>query len=565
MLRAPLRGGTALARRPAVTSPQPAARSFPAAAAPAVRRIAPPVRPARRRRLARAVLAGVASGALLAAATAPLGLGKLVFVALVPWLCASVRSARGGAIGGFACGVVYFGAGFAWVPLGLGGGLLWAAFAIGVPWLAAWIAALGGAIGALAARGRRGLALAAAPLAWALLEAWRAAGPVGIPWLRLAPALAPWPAWIQPAALGGAALVTGWIVAANAALAAAALAPARRIAALVGVAGLVLVPAGLGALRIAIAPAAPDAGPALRVAVVQPHLLPGRRHVPAHFDANLERLLALSAGVAERADVVVWPESAFERWGSDEGDPFLGAVANYLEVPLLAGLRRPGPEPRQRWNSVALAAPDGRTRIAGDKVRPVPVYERAPDFALARWLDGAGLWPGRVRAAAAPGLTPLPAAPTDAGARAGILVCVDSAHPALARTLRRRGARWLVSPANEAESGAWVARQHAALVRLRAVESGLPLVRAANTGPSLWIDPLGRELARLEAGRPASGVATLGAPRPPTPYVRGGDAVAWALLALPPLALLGRRPGRAACRGDARRGARRATRGDPGR
>src|SRR5690606_31297608 len=121
--------------------------------------------------------------------------------------------------------------------------------------------------------------------------------------------------------------------------------------------------------------------------------------------------------------------------------------------------------PGMRWNSLVLAEPGGTSRIAGDKVRPVPLYERAPDFALARRLDALGVWPGRVRAASAPGLVDVPQLRGE-GVRVGVLLCIDAAHPDLARDLRRRGAALLVNPANEAEAGPWAARQHAAIARL---------------------------------------------------------------------------------------------------
>src|SRR5690606_17070032 len=87
----------------------------------------------------------------------------------------------------------------------------------------------------------------------------------------------------------------------------------------------------------------------------------------ARFDTNLERLLALSrAALPARPELVVWPESAFESAGDADGHPFLGAIANQLGVPLLAGLRRPVPggPPGVRWNSAALALPGGRSGSA---------------------------------------------------------------------------------------------------------------------------------------------------------------------------------------------------------
>ena len=66
--------------------------------------------------------------------------------------------------------------------------------------------------------------------------------------------------------------------------------------------------------------------------------------------------------------------------------------------------------------------------------------------------------------------------------------------------------------------------QHLQQARVRTIEQGLPLVRAANTGISAVIDPLGRVTKSLPLG--AEGVMDAALPRriEPTLYARTGDA-----------------------------------------
>ena len=115
----------------------------------------------------------------------------------------------------------------------------------------------------------------------------------------------------------------------------------------------------------------------------------------------------------------------------------------------------------------------------------------------------------------------------------GLLICLDSSYPALARDLRRRGARVLVEISNEALTGPWSAVQHAHVSRLRAVETGAPLVRVANMGPSEWIDARGRVVGRIAAGSPGSKSADVALAAGPTLYLLLGDAPAFAVGALP--------------------------------
>jgi apolipoprotein N-acyltransferase len=83
--------------------------------------------------------------------------------------------------------------------------------------------------------------------------------------------------------------------------------------------------------------------------------------------------------------------------------------------------------------------------------------------------------------------------------------------------------------------------QHLHQARVRAIEEGLPLVRAANTGISAVIDPLGRVVNSLPLG--TEGVLDARLPRalPPTPYARFGDAPAGLLVAVAFIVVIRRR------------------------
>jgi apolipoprotein N-acyltransferase len=74
-------------------------------------------------------------------------------------------------------------------------------------------------------------------------------------------------------------------------------------------------------------------------------------------------------------------------------------------------------------------------------------------------------------------------------------------------------------------------QQHLAQARMRAIEQGLPMVRAANTGISAVIDPEGRITAALELNTAGYLDASLPRASAPTLYARSGD-LPWALVLL---------------------------------
>ena len=92
---------------------------------------------------------------------------------------------------------------------------------------------------------------------------------------------------------------------------------------------------------------------------------------------------------------------------------------------------------------------------------------------------------------------------------------------------------WLVNVTNASWFGPWAGpQQHFLIARVRAIEEGLPVARAAITGISAMIDPLGRVPARLELNRMGALDVALPQALSPPPYARIGDLVFLSLLVI---------------------------------
>jgi apolipoprotein N-acyltransferase len=209
---------------------------------------------------------------------------------------------------------------------------------------------------------------------------------------------------------------------------------------------------------------------------------------------------------------------------------------------LIVGAARPAstaPTPGvvRAYNSVYVIDHDGSILSVYDKMHLVPFGEYLPfqDF-----LESLGLMQlTKVRGGYVPGTVrkpmPVPRAPAFLP-----LVCYEIVFPGEAVP---RGERpgWLVNLTNDGWFGNSTGPyQHFQQARVRAIEEGLPLVRAANTGISAVVDPLGRIVASLPLG--TEGILDAPLPRPidPTPYVRFGDGPV-GLVMLAALALVLRR------------------------
>ena len=156
-------------------------------------------------------------------------------------------------------------------------------------------------------------------------------------------------------------------------------------------------------------------------------------------------------------------------------------------------------------------APDGSLAGVYDKAHLVPFGEYFPVYANFI-LGEQGFVPG-------PGLRTLHLAGLGA---VGPLICYEAIFPA---QVVERGDRpsMLVNITNDAWFGDSAGpRQHLAAARMRTVEEGLPMIRAANTGVSTVIDAHGRMVGNLGLNKQGVLDLPVPGPLPPTFFARFG-------------------------------------------
>ena len=233
-----------------------------------------------------------------------------------------------------------------------------------------------------------------------------------------------------------------------------------------------------------------------------------------YLDLTAEGAAAARAAQPDDRIVVVWPETA-SPFLLDTDQPARAAImaAAGEGATVLAGGIRYDAQQRPRNSLIAVTSAAGPPAAVYDKWHLVPFGEYQP-----WWADigiqlspGDGLYPGPgPRTMMLPGLPPL-----------GPLICYEAIFPAAIIAAGPRPA-WLVNVTNDAWFGNSTGpRQHLAAARMRAVEEGLPLVRAANTGISAAFDGFGHELGRIEIDRAGVLIRRLPAalPQPPDSYV----------------------------------------------
>ncbi len=274
-----------------------------------------------------------------------------------------------------------------------------------------------------------------------------------------------------------------------------------------------------GTIRLALQNPPPVAG--VDLLIVQPNIPQELKWRGDTRKASLEKHMQMTlASKYDSVSHIIWPETAVPyNLSQDPGlADWLSTAVPKNGLLITGAIRRKGEEGSLRlWNSLHAVDSNGLLRLTYDKHHLVPFGEYMP---LRNIMSFAKLTYGDVDFSSGPGAQTLevPGLPP-----VSPLICYEAIFPGRVVSSETRPG-WILNITNDGWFGNTAGPyQHLQAARLRAVEEGLPLVRAANTGISAVVDPLGRYVGRLSLG--TEGV--LNAPLPSaigrTPYAVMGD------------------------------------------
>ncbi|UCF04681.1 MAG: apolipoprotein N-acyltransferase [bacterium] len=537
------------------------------------------------------ILSGLAGGLLLALAFPPFPLRFLVIVALVPlfryFIVRSERAETHGTAGagdgatdtgnrakreacgrdgwrpylkgsfilGYAFGVAFFLTLLYWtanlipessarIPW-----LLIPALVLLVLYLACYTGLFTMALAVMVRRfGRAGLL--AGPGLWVVVELARSTGELAFPWGMLPYALAIHPVALQGLSFYGPFGLSVVLALVNLLLAVAFFSrfKGRRISAFV-----VAVAVAAGHLVWGVAEIArcdqrvAGESSTENVVVVQANVDLAIKWLPAYRDSifnEIEKLTDEAAGMG--AEVVLFPETAapISLSLSPRSRDRLRRIAGEAGVDLLIGYidHKYSFDHWVAYNSAGLFDHTGQQTGHYNKVNLLPFGERIPwsqylpflsklDFGQANFEPGTERTRFQTRAGTF-----------------GVLICYESIFSGYTRRYVLEGADFLVNITNDGWFGSRVGPlQHAEMAILRAVENRVTLLRSANTGISMVVDPAGRVRQRIGLDLPGMIQSSIMRSRGLTFYCRHGHLIFFVLVAVciavgPLLSVVRRRP-----------------------
>lgn len=481
----------------------------------------------RRLRGSMALLVALLAGAAAVFSFAPFGVFVVapLSLAVLAWLLARAERPRDGFLFGFAWGFGAFAAGISWLFVALNryGGMPVPLAALAIALLCVYLALYPALAGALFVRLRTGgVVLRAALFAalWIAAEGFRGWVFTGFPWLSIGYSQtppSPLSGWLPLLGVYG----VGGLLAFVAAL--AAFAPWRRLreaATATALIGMLLL-AGVALGRVAWTQAE---GEPLRVALVQTNIAQELKWRPEHVRDWLELNLRMSD--VPDADLVVLPESTLPmlaenlppgyvetlaaRAAANDADLLFGVFLRDANGPVFNATASLGASPSQSYAKRHL----------------VPFGEYSPP--LFGWFYELAAIPMSDQTPGPAGQRPLALG----GQRIAVNICYEDlfgrellyALPEASLMLNVSNLAWY--------GHSFAQPQHLQIARVRALETGRPMLRATNTGMTAVIQPDGTVsdvLPQFERGVLRAEVTGFTGM---TPYARLGDWLAFLLAAL---------------------------------
>ncbi len=334
---------------------------------------------------------------------------------------------------------------------------------------------------------------------WMLFEALRGVVFTGFPWGLLGYALVDVPP-IQVAAVIGITGVTLLTILVGC-LAGAVFMPAsgrRRVAFAAIAIALTVGSWGIGQ-KLLNEPLTPRSDPLL-VGMVQPNVDQSQKWKPElrniHFNDLIEKTRALSE---QGADVVIWPEAAtpFPIAEMADARQIIAGALRPGGVVLAGGVRVDGRGTPETYIYNSVIAVDSNADVVAtyDKQHLVPFGEYVPfeslvsKFGIRSMITLPG---GFTSGATQDRVITIPNLPAFVS-----MICYEAIFPSEILDKRVK-IEWLVHVTNDAWFGSIAGpQQHLTQARVRAIERGLPLARAANTGISAMLDAKGRLVKTL--------------------------------------------------------------------
>jgi apolipoprotein N-acyltransferase len=378
-------------------------------------------------------------------------------------------------------------------------------------------------------------AILMAPLIWVSVE-WVRYAITGQLWNALGYSQAFHPALIQSARWGGVYAVGFWIVLSNTALSLLVSGRTRRRW-FIGLMLCATVLSYVGYSRFELVNRQTSSAiqpQQIVVVAVQPNVPMESTGDPAQMSMLLERHFALTKSRLDTLGakppsypsrrLVIWPESPMNF--SYSRDPQLrkaiGDFARANQTSVLLNSLEPAKDGGDQ-NSAILVNEKGEMSARYDKIRLMPFGEYVP---LPQWLPGASSvrsLVGEFRPGSSYTLMPLGAI------RAGVFICIEAAHPGVARNFTNEGADVLINISNDGYLGPTaVMRQHLANAIFRAAENDRDLLRVTNTGITAFISANGRMLDHTDGFQETARTWTISkSGNGTTFYTRHGDLFAY--------------------------------------